>query len=173
MMQKLCGSKKDFLKCIVFAGAVCISASCKAQDAHCAWFNNATASGVLGGPVSLALETAPEDQSICVFTNLKTAKDYSALRIMVQPLKETSKAVASNESLCTSTPTALKAIGNEAVSCSADVGYSRGEQVIGRVRDRLFTVTVSSTMAQDPSMTRQLLQEKARMVAEQIAGALF
>jgi hypothetical protein len=53
------------------------------------------------------------------------------------------------------------------------VGYSRGEQVIGRVRDRLFIVTVSSTIAQDPSATRQLLQEKARTIAEQIAGALF
>jgi hypothetical protein len=45
--------------------------------------------------------------------------------------------------------------------------------VIGRVRDRLFIVTVSSTIARDPSMTRQLLKEKARMIAEQIAGALF
>jgi hypothetical protein len=53
------------------------------------------------------------------------------------------------------------------------VGYSRGEQVIGRVRDRLFIVTVSSTMAQDPSAARQLLQEKASTIAEQIAGALF
>jgi hypothetical protein len=92
---------------------------------------------------------------------------------MVQPLKDVGKAVASHESLCTSAPVALKAIGNEAVSCSADVGYSRGEQVIGRVRDRLFIVTVSSTIAQDPSATRQLLQEKARTIAEQIAGALF
>jgi hypothetical protein len=83
------------------------------------------------------------------------------------------KAVASHESRCTAPAAALKAIGNEAVSCSADVGYSRGEQVIGRVRDRLFIVTVSSTIAQDPLMTRQLLQAKARMIAEQIAGALF
>jgi|HubBroStandDraft_6_1064221.scaffolds.fasta_scaffold285112_1 hypothetical protein len=149
-----------------------LSARCKAQ-AHCAWLNEATASGVLDGPVTLDLETAPDDQSICVFTNLKTAKDYSALRIMVQPLKDVSKAVESHESLCTSAPVALKAIGNEAVSCSADVGYSRGEQVIGRVRDRLFIVAVSSTIAQDPSATRQLLQEKAKTIAEQIAGALF
>jgi hypothetical protein len=92
---------------------------------------------------------------------------------MVQPLKDVNNAVALHKSLCTSAPVALKGIGNEAVSCAADVGYSRGEQVIGRVRDRLFIVTVSSTMAQDPSAARQLLQEKASTIAEQIAGALF
>jgi hypothetical protein len=172
-MQELFGPKKVWLKWAVLAGFAVISAACRAQDAHCAWLNDATASGVLNGPVSLDLETAPDDQTICVFTNLRTAKDYSALRIMVQPLKDVTNSVARHESQCTSPPAALKAIGNEAVSCSADVGYSRGEQVIGRVRDRLFIVTVSSTMAQDPLMTRQLLKEKTRMIAEQLAGALF
>jgi hypothetical protein len=160
------------LKWIMFFELLLLSASSKAQ-AHCAWLNDATASGLLNGPVTLDLETAPDDQSICVFTNLKTAKDYSTLRIMVQPLKDANNAVVSHKSLCTSAPVALKAIGNEAISCAADVGYSRGEQVIGRVRDRLFIVTVSSTIAQDPSATRPLLEEKARTIAEQIAGALF
>jgi hypothetical protein len=160
------------LKWMVFFELLFLAASCKAQ-AHCAWLNDATASGVLNGPVSLDLESAPDDENICVFTNLKTAKDYSTLRIMVQPLKDVNNAVVFHKSLCTSAPVALKAIGNEAISCSADVGYSRGEQVIGRVRDRLFIVTVSSTIAQDPSATRRLLQEKARTIAEQIAGALF
>jgi len=173
MIRERLMPKTKWLKWMGLAGLAAISPVCRAQDAHCAWLNDATASGVLNGPVTLALETAPDDQTICTFTNLKTAKDYSALRIMVQPLKDVSKAVVSHESLCTSVPTGLKAIGNEAVSCSADVGYSRGEQVIARVRDRLFIVTVSSTMAQDQSMTRQMLQEKAKMIAEQVAGALF
>jgi hypothetical protein len=171
-MRKLIKPTRRCLKWMMLFQLVFLSVRCRAQG-HCAWLNEATASGFLNGPVTLDLETAADDQRICVFTNLKTAKDYSTLRIMVQPLKDVSKAVASHESLCTSSPVALKAIGNEAVSCSADVGYSRGEQVIGRVRDRLFIVTVSSTIAQDPSATRQLLQEKARTIAEQIAGALF
>jgi hypothetical protein len=172
-MQVPVASKQAWLKWAVVACLGAASAACKAQDEHCAWLNNATASGVLNGSVSLDLETAPQDQTICTFTNLRTAKDYSTIRIMVQPLKDMSNVVASHESQCTSRPTALKAIGNEAISCSADVGYSRGEQVIGRVRDRLFIVTVSSTMAQDPQMTRQMLKDKAHMVAEQLAGALF
>ena len=160
------------LKWVMFFELLFLTASCGAQ-AHCAWLNDATASGFLNGPVTLDLETAPDDQSICTFTNLKTAKDYSTLRIMVQPLKDVNNAVASHKSLCTSAPVALRAIGNEAISCSADVGYSRGEQVIGRVRDRLFIVTVSSTIAKDPSATRPMLQEKAKTISEQIAGALF
>ncbi len=172
-MRRLFEAKNGWLRWLVLAGLVSVSAIGQAQEGHCAWLNDATASGVLNGPVTLDLETAPGDQTICVFTNLKTAKDYSALRIMVQPLTDVTKAIVSRESICTSPAAALKAIGNEAVSCSADVGYSRGEQVIGRVRDRLFIVTVSSTMAQDPSMTRPLLKEKARMIAEQLAGALF
>ena len=171
-MGKLIEATGRCLKWMMLFPLVLLAARCEAQ-AHCAWLNDATASGVLNGPVTLDLETAPDDQSICVFTNLKTAKDYSALRILVQPLKDVSKVVMSHESLCTSAPVALKGVGNEAVSCSADVGYSRGEQVIGRVRDRLFIVTVSSTMAQDPSAARPMLQAKARSTAEQIAGALF
>jgi hypothetical protein len=172
-MQGLFGSKKVWLKWAVLAGLAVISAECKAQDSHCAWLNDATAAGVLNGNVNLDLETAPDDQTICTFTNMRTAKDYSTVRIMVQPLKDTSNAVTPHESQCTSRPVAVKAIGNEAISCSADVGYSRGEQVIGRVRDRLFIVTVSSTMAHDPMMNRQMLKDKAHMVAEQLAGALF
>jgi hypothetical protein len=172
-MRGLFELKKAWLKWTILAGLILGSLVSQAQEGHCAWLNDATASGVLNGPVALDLETAPDDQTICVFTNMRTAKDYSALRIMVQPLKDLTNAVTPHESQCTSPAVTLKAIGNEAASCSADVGYSRGEQVIGRVRDRLSIVTVTSTMAQDPLMTRPLLKEKARMIAEQLAGALF
>jgi hypothetical protein len=157
-------------------GLLLLTTTCRAQG-HCAWLNDATASGVLSGPVVLTLETGADDLAVCTFTYQKTPIEYSALRIQVQPVKDPSKdltkAVSSHEVQCTSTATALKAIGNEAVTCSADVGYARGEQVIGRVRDRLFIVNVSSSAAQDPTMTRALLQEKVRLIAEQVAGALF
>jgi hypothetical protein len=58
----------------VLAALVFVSAICRAEEGHCAWLNDATASGVLNGPVTLDLEPAPDDQTICVFTNLKTAK---------------------------------------------------------------------------------------------------
>jgi hypothetical protein len=56
------------LKWILFFELLLLTASGKAQ-AHCAWLNDATASGFLNGPVTLDLETAPDDQSICTFTN--------------------------------------------------------------------------------------------------------
>ena len=48
-----------------------------------------------------------------------------------------------------------------------------GEQVIGRVRDQVFTVTITTSARNDPSMSRDALREKTRNIAEQVAGALF
>jgi hypothetical protein len=169
----LSGEKKTCLHLVMLLGLVFNCARAESEQGHCAWLNAATASGFLNGPVTLDVRAASDDQGTCVFTDQKTAKGSATLRIMVEPLKEVAHAVASHESSCTSASVPIKGIGNEAVSCSADVGYSRGEQVIGRVRDRLFIVTVSSTIAKDPAMTRPLLQQKARDIAEQIAGVLF
>jgi hypothetical protein len=88
-------------------------------------------------------------------------------------MKDPSKGVLFYQSRCTSPAISLRAIGNEAVLCGADAGSSHGEQVIGRVRNNIFIVDVSDSMAKDSSMTRELLQEKARGTAEQVAGNLF
>ena len=172
-MRKLLRQRWIRLRWMMLLGLLLACGKCKPEEGHCVWLNEATASGYLNGPVTLDVKTGPEDQSICIFTNRKSAKDSVALRIMVQPLKDTNKVVTSHESLCASAPAPLKAIGNEAVSCSADVGHAHGEQVIGRVRDRLFIVSVTSTMAEDPVTTRQSLRESVRDIAEQVAGALF
>jgi hypothetical protein len=42
--------------------------------------------------------------------------------------------------------------------------------VVGRVRNRAFIVLLSTS---DSSMTQSSLREKARRVAEQVAGNLF
>jgi hypothetical protein len=52
-------------------------------------------------------------------------------------------------------------------------GHIYGEQVIGRVRDQIFTVTITTSARRDPSMPREALEEKTRNIAEQVAGALF
>jgi len=64
---------------------------------------------------------------------------------------------------CGSDPVALKAIGNEAVACTDE----HGAKVVSRVRNKIFTIIVASS---DPPAT---LREKARSVAEQVAGNLF
>ena len=60
------------------------------------------------------------------------------------------------------------------MTCAADIkGQGDGEQVIGRVRDQVFTVTITTSARNDPSMSRDELKEKTRNIAEQVAGALF
>ena len=87
----------------------------------CPWLNQATAAGILGGPVT---------QRGC---------DFGGLRIEV--IKEFKLGCIP-----------LKGIGNEAQSCS--------DGVIFRVRDKVF-------------MVRMQDREKARRVAEMVAGSMF
>jgi hypothetical protein len=52
------------------------------------------------------------------------------------------------------------------MACSDD----NAERVVGRVRDRAFVVRISTN---DRSAQSGALREKARKVAEQVAGILF
>ena len=72
---------------------------------------------------------------------------------------------------CGSGAEPLKAIGNEAVACGykGKPGWT-AEQVVGRVRDQAFLVRVSSD---DRPAAVKVLREKARDIAEQVAGVLF
>ena len=66
---------------------------------------------------------------------------------------------------------ALPAIGNEAIMCRIP-GYDKqvAEQVVSRVRERAFTVGVLSN---EPAAERDAMRDKARKIAEQVAGFLF
>ena len=129
-----------------------LPAACRAEES-CPWLNAATAGGVLGGEV-----TSHIDGNICVFTH-----NSSQLRIEVQAVNLPYKAS------CEPNPTPLKAIGNEGLACSVDdKSGSISEQVVGRVRDRAFFIRLTSN-----NIARAALREKARSVAEQVAGILF
>ena len=65
---------------------------------------------------------------------------------------------------CGADRSAVSAIGNEAVECRAG-----GEEVVvGRVRDRGFSVRLRSA-----EMSKGVLRNKALHAAEQVAGILF
>ncbi len=67
--------------------------------------------------------------------------------------------------------TALHGIGNEAVVCAGGGhGGNMSEQVIGRVRDRVFVVRVATN---DKTVAPASLREEARSAAAQVAGNLF
>lgn len=135
----------------------------EAQAETCPWLNAATAGGVLGSAVTLTVthENANRDDMACNFAGA------SSLRIAVQTTETPRNEFTSSVAECGSDPAPLKAIGNEAVVCNPD---KRSAQVVGRVRNRIFTILIRTTNA---SMTQAVLREKARDVAEHVAGNLF
>jgi hypothetical protein len=154
---------------------LCVPGRNEAKDS-CPWINEATAAGALDGAVT-ATVTRPEtskdtDEATCVFLH-QSGSTGIELRIEVEMLRGAPGAYAAYAETCGPDGTPLRAIGNEAVTC----GYTDkkrkkwvSEQVVGRVRDHVFTVRVSSSGA---SPDRNVLREKARKMAEQLAGYLF
>jgi hypothetical protein len=155
--------------------ALCMASGSEAKES-CPWINEATASGALEGAVT-ATVTHPEmskdsDVATCVFLH-QSGSTGIELRIEVEALGGAPGAYATYAARCGSDGVPLRAIGNEAVMCShADKSRKKwvSEQVVGRVRDHIFTVRVSSNAR---SADRDILREKARKMAEQLAGFLF
>jgi hypothetical protein len=133
----------------------------------CPWLNAATAGGVLGGQVTNLTITRAHagDDATCEFIR-RDGSLLLDLRIEVETMPSPAKDFATYAARCHSAAVPLKAIGNEALSCN-DEGAG---QIVGRVRDRAFVVRISTT---DHSTSLNALSEKARKIAEQVAGILF
>lgn len=110
------------------------------------------------------------DDADCSFVR-QSGLTSGELNIDVRTMNEPAKEFASFTSRCGTHGTPLKAIGNEAIACSAHDKSGRPfEQVVGRVRDRAFVIRLS---IKDPAITEDSVRERARKVAEQVAGNLF
>jgi hypothetical protein len=172
---------------------------CRAEE-NCLWMNAATAGGILGGAVTVTvshpkphppkIQTANAKSSAGPMSANASADSYGSnsvddadcafdrqppiageLRIQVQTISEPAKAFVSYTARCGARGVPLKAIGNEAMAC--DLNSKTGqhaEQVVGRVRDRLFVIDLRMG---DPSITQSVLREKAGTAAEIVAGNLF
>jgi hypothetical protein len=165
---------------------------------RCLWLNAATAGGILNGMVAVQVsrpaadlphvQTANAtssagpisanatattyadvgvDDAVCVFN--RTPSGTGQLRVQVRTMSDPAKAFQSYIKRCGSRGTPLKAIGNEALLCDSR-GKGAPEQVVGRVRDRVFVVDLSVT---DPSITAATLREQAQSAAQIVAGNLF
>jgi hypothetical protein len=140
----------------------------------CPWMNEATASGLLGGDAVGAFTDAAAGQpAVCTFTyDGQGAK--RTLRITVEVTPDAHARVMAAAQSCGSAASPMKAIGNEAMSCAADDRKGGpGERMMGRVRDQAFTVTIASTLKNDPELTRDALKAKIYTAAEQVSGNLF
>jgi hypothetical protein len=171
---------------------------CRAEE-NCLWMNAATAGGILGGAATVTVshpkphppnQTANATSSAGPMSANPSADRYASnsvddadcafdrqpsiageLRIQVRTINEPAKAFVSYTARCGARGVPLKAIGNEAMTCDINKKTRHlAEQVVGRVRDRLFVIDLTMD---DPSITQGVLREKARTVAEIVAGNLF
>lgn len=152
-----------------------LSGACSAQSI-CPWLNAATASGVLGGPATVQVNSnTTNGTGVCVFRYKDEARS-NTLRIAVIKAHRPENAgreMTPYESSCTSSGMPLKGVGNEAIQCASDVKKANGELVVGRVRDNIFAVTVSARAGDNPAVTKDDLEDKAQEIAKQVAGILF
>jgi len=162
-----------YLTLALFALLVPRPAFCQ-ENVGCPWLNVATASGVLRSSENGTMATLSQgNKAACSFV-YHDATASRELRITMELVQDPSQALTGYKARCSGIASPLQAIGNEAVTCAADTkGQGDGEQVIGRVRNQIFTVTITTNARNDPSMSRDELGEKTRNIAEQVAGALF
>jgi hypothetical protein len=143
-----------------------------AASQPCPWLNAATAAGILEGPVTVSVTYFDQDNidAACEFTH-KADHTVRTLRIEVDTMKDLTHDFPQYLAKCGPDAKSLRAIGNEAVVCSVP-GKSKqvAEQVVSRVRDRAFVVDVLSNGS---ASERDLMRDKARKIAEQVAGFLF
>jgi hypothetical protein len=140
----------------------------------CAWINEATASGLLGGDaVGEVSAPDPAQPIVCTFTQM-SAGVKRILRVTVEIAPNPQARLQALEQSCGAERVPLKAIGNEAQDCGEDDRKAgMGESVVGRVRDQVFTISITSSLKKDPLFARDALKSKIYTAAEQVAGNLF
>lgn len=165
-------SLRSVLRLALILGA-CASGTMAHAANNCPWLNEATASGMLGGQAVGDFQAAsPGQPAVCTFTQHQDTATR-VLKIQVEIVPDATARLRSMESACGTDRTPLQAIGNEAVACVADDRGRPGEQALGRVRDQVFTIRISSSLKSDPILTRNELQRLIYTAAEQVAGNLF
>jgi hypothetical protein len=147
---------------------------CRAAN-NCPWINEATASGILGAD-SVGAFTDPgtaASQAVCEFTQQGDGFRRT-LRITVELAPKPHDRLVAVEQVCGPDASPLRAIGNEAQVCAAnDRKSGMGQRVLGRVRDQVFTITISTTLKDDPILTNEALKGRIVTAAEQVSGNLF
>jgi hypothetical protein len=171
---------------VVLSGAA--GASCHAKD-MCPWINEATAAGYLHGDVTMTVthtSTGADKAAAAAATATGTsvtvgdatcefvrhdAAGATRLRIEVVTMSDVAAMFPGFRGRCGSDGQPVRAIGNEAVVCGMKAMERAGvaEQVVGRVRERAFVVSISAAAGTDQATMR----ETTLRVAEQVAGFLF
>ena len=159
---------------LTLLGGCIIGLPARAMAANnCAWITESTASGLLGGDAVGEVSAASGQPTVCTFTQMGAGVKRT-LRITVEIAPEPHARMEAVAQVCGADQLPIKAIGNEAMVCAADDRKAGpGERVVGRVRDQVFTITISTTLKNDTILTRDALKTRIYTAAEQVAGNLF
>jgi hypothetical protein len=155
--------------------AVAFTCSRAARAANdCPWLNEATAAGILdGNATGLYVAATPDKPGSCTFTEIASGETHQLI-IVVEVAASPHQRMMALEHACTSPSEPLAAIGNEAVHCAAmPRGKPHGELIIGRVRDQVFTIAITSTAKNDPVLEPHELAMRSQTAAEEVSGNLF
>jgi hypothetical protein len=141
---------------------------------NCPWINEATVSGLLDGPAAGSFSQGSAGQpSTCSF-EFKTTSGVRMFTINVETVQDAHAQVMSMAKGCKEPQEVLPAIGNEAYICTTEHGKKAvAERVIGRVRDQVFTILISSTGKGDFILSTQDLKSRISIASEQVSGNLF
>lgn len=171
---RLCRMKLVAIFPLILSLAIIAKPTTAHAENNCPWMNEATASELVGGDAVGAYVAAKDKPSICTFTQ-QTGNGSRTLQISVEVASDPHGIFLSNlQANCRSNSAPLQAIGNEAATCAIDRGKTViGERALGRVRDQVFTITISTSMKDDSILTPAMLKMKIGSAAEQVAGNLF
>jgi hypothetical protein len=157
----------------ILLGLALLLPTMSCAQTKCPWLTGPTARGVLGGPVKATVTLTEKRDGACEFSRQEGALVLE-LRISVEIMTDIPKQFPAHLAQCPTNSQPVRAIGNEAVSCSVqDHNDKYVEKIVSRVRDQAFVVTLSCSGPSDAGMTAQARSEKAHLVAEQVAGILF
>jgi hypothetical protein len=156
------------------AALFCVLPSLAHAANNCPWINEATASGLIGADaVGSYTDATPTQPAVCTF--VQSAPGITrTLRITVLQTPSYQTVLQAEDKTCAGAATPMIAIGNEAIACSADDRRKlSAERVVGRVRDQVFTITLSTTQKDDSILNRSELKARIATAAEQVSGNLF
>jgi len=138
----------------------------------CPWINAGTAGGVLGGSANATVTRSKKNanDAMCDFTGRRGAVEYE-LHVDVATMTSPRQEFAAYAAQCKSNSAPLKSIATEAIICGNDAKPGQlSERVVGRIRTQAFIIRIGTN---SPLETRASIEDKARRVAEQVAGNLF
>jgi hypothetical protein len=141
---------------------------------NCPWINEATVSGLLDGPAVGAFNQGSVGQpATCNFV-FKTASGSRFFTINVETVQDAHARMMSLAKGCKEPQEVLPSIGNEAYICTTEHDKEAvAERVVGRVRDQVFTILISTAGKGDLLLSTQDLKSRISVASEQVSGNLY